>query len=203
MSSNTPELLQAGREHADRLGVALDWREADAEDLPFDEGAFDVVVSCLGVMFAPNHQLCANELLRVCRPGGTLGLASWTPERFIGQMLTTMQPYAPTPPPGSQPSVLWGSELHLRHLLGERVEWVTMCRKAVTVDRFATPEAFRDYFKDRYGPTIATYRALGDDADRVAALDHALAELAHRHDRGAGATVMDWEYLLATARKRP
>ena len=162
----TPELLAAGREQAARLGVTLEWREADAEALPFADNEFDVVISCVGVMFAPHHQLCADELLRVCRPGGTLGLISWTPEGFVGQMFATMKPYSPPPPPGAQPPPLWGSEDHLLGLLGDRVEAVTTCRKAVTVDRFATPEEFRDYFKERYGPTVAAYRAIADDADR-------------------------------------
>jgi ubiquinone/menaquinone biosynthesis C-methylase UbiE len=199
----TPELLAAGREQAARLGVTLEWREADAEALPFADNEFDVVISCVGVMFAPHHQLCADELLRVCRPGGTLGLISWTPEGFVGEMFAAMKPYSPPPPPGAQPPPLWGSEDHLLGLLGDRVEAVTTCRKAVTVDRFATPEEFRDYFKERYGPTVATYRAIGDDADRVASLDFDLAELARRHGLGNGAKVMDWEYLLATAHKRP
>jgi len=199
----TPELLAAGREQAARLGVTLEWREADAEALPFADKEFDVVISCVGVMFAPHHQLCADELLRVCRPGGTLGLISWTPEGFVGQMFATMRPYSPPPPPGAQPPPLWGSEDHLLGLLGDRVEALTTCRKAVTVDRFATPEEFRDYFKERYGPTVAAYRAIGDDAARVASLDFDLAELARRHGLGNGTTVMEWEYLLATAHKRP
>ncbi|HET9076243.1 MAG TPA: class I SAM-dependent methyltransferase [Acidimicrobiales bacterium] len=202
-SDLTPELLQAGRDQAARLGVTLEWREADAEALPFGDGEFDVVVSCVGVMFAPRHQVCADELLRVCRPGGTVGLISWTPEGFIGEMFTTMRPYSPPPPPGAQPPPLWGSESHLLGLFGDRVEEVTTRRHAVTVDRFATPEEFRDYFKNCYGPTVAAYRAIGADAERVAALDRDLDQLARRHDRGDGATVMDWEYLLATARKRP
>jgi SAM-dependent methyltransferase len=198
----TPELLEAGREAAARLGVNLEWREADAEVLPFDDGEFDVVLSCVGVMFAPRHQVCADELLRVCRPGGTVGLINWTPGGFIGEMFATMKPYSPPPPPGAQPPPLWGSEDHLLGLLGDRVEEMATCLKAVTVGRFSTPEDFRDYFKHRYGPTIAAYRALGGDIDRVAALDRELAELARRHDRGDGSTVMEWEYLLATARKR-
>lgn len=199
----TPELLAAGRERAARLGVSLEWREGDAEALPFDDSEFDVVVSCVGVMFAPRHQVCADELLRVCRRGGTVGLINWTPEGFIGEMFATMQPYSPPPPPGAQPPPLWGSKEHLLGLLGDRVERVMTCRRAVTVDRFATPEEFRNYFKDRYGPTVAAYRAIGDDVDRIAALDRELAELARRHDQGDGSTVMDWEYLLATAQKRP
>lgn len=199
----TPELLQAGRDRAALLGVSLEWREADAEALPFDDGAFDVVISCLGAMFAPHHQLCADELLRVCRPGGTVGLISWTPEGFIGEMFAATKPYLAPPPPGSQPPPLWGSEEYLLGLLGDRVEHVSTTRETVTVDRFATPEDFRDYFKAGYGPTVAAYQALVGDAGRAAALDHDLAELARRFDRGGTTTVMDWEYLLATARKRP
>ena len=99
----------------------MDWREADAEALPFADGEFDVVLSCVGVMFAPHHQAAADELTRVCRPGGTIGLLSWTPEGFIGQMLATMKPYSPPPPPGAQPPPLWGNEDHVRTLFGERI----------------------------------------------------------------------------------
>lgn len=199
----TPELLDAGRRQAAGLGLDVEWREADAEALPFADGGFDAVISCVGVMFAPRHQRCADELVRVCRPGGTLGLVSWTPEGFIGQMWAAMKPYSPPPPPGGQPPPLWGSEVHLRGLLGDRVEQVETSRRAVTVGRFATPEEFRDYFKGRYGPTVAAYRGLGDDDGRAAALDRELADLARRHDRGGASTLMDWEYLLATARRRP
>lgn len=197
----TPELLEAGRRQANRVGVSIDWREADAETLPFADNQFDAVISCLGVMFAPRHRACADELLRVCRPGGTVGLISWTPEGFIGEMFATMKPYSPPPPPGGQPPPLWGSEDHLLGVLGDRVQEVTTTRQAVTVERFSTPEEFRDYFKDRYGPTVAAYRALGEDIDRIAALDRDLADLARRHDRGHRTTLMDWEYLLAVARK--
>lgn len=198
----TPELLDAGRRQAAGLGVDIEWREADAEALPFGDGHFDVVLSCVGVMFAPRHQVSADELLRVCRPGGTIGLVSWTPDGFIGQMLATTGPYVPPPPPGALPPPLWGSEEHLLRLFGDRVEEFEARRGTVTVDRFSTPEEFRDYFKQHYGPTVAAYRAIGADADRVAGLDRDLADLARRHDRGDGATVMDWEYLLAIARRR-
>jgi len=198
----TPQLFDAGRTLAAQHGVDVQWREADAEALPFRDDEFDVVVSCVGVMFAPNHRAAADELARVCRPGGTIGLLSWTPEGFVGQMLSTMKPYAPPPPPGAQPPTLWGNEHHVRTLLGERITDVSVRRQAVTVDRFADPEAFRDYFKSRYGPTVAAYKGLADDPERVAALDRDLAELARNHDRGTERTVMDWEYLLFTARTR-
>ncbi|MGE5291861.1 MAG: class I SAM-dependent methyltransferase [Micromonosporaceae bacterium] len=198
----TPELLESGRELAAQRNAEVVWHPADAESLPFADGEFDTVLSCVGVMFAPHHQASADELVRVCRPGGTIGLLSWTPEGFIGQMFATMKPYAPPPPPGAQPPPLWGREDHVRSLLGDRVSGVTARRQTVKVDHFAAPEAFRDYFKSRYGPTIAAYRGIADDPGRVAALDRDLADLARRHDYGAGTTVLDWEYLLLTARKR-
>lgn len=107
-SDLTPELMDVGQREAAARGAELRWQEADAEALPFADGAFDTVMSCVGVMFAPHHQDTADELLRVCRPGGTIGLISWTPEGFIGHMFTTMKPYAPPPPPGAQPPPLWG-----------------------------------------------------------------------------------------------
>jgi SAM-dependent methyltransferase len=203
-SDLTPELFEAGRQEAARQGAKLEWRQADAEDLPFADGAFDTVLSCLGVMFAPHHQASADELVRVCRPGGTIGLLSWTPEGFIGQLFATMKPYAPPPPPGAQPPPLWGREDHLRSLLGDQVTNVRVRRQSVRVDLFARPEDFRDYFKARYGPTIAAYRGIAADPDRTAALDAELAGLARRQGTvgATGSTVMAWEYLLFTARKR-
>jgi SAM-dependent methyltransferase len=204
-SDLTPELLETGRREAERRGTTLEWRQADAEDLPFADDEFDTVMSCLGVMFTPFHQASAGELVRVCRPGGTIGLLNWTPEGFIGQMFATMKPYAPPPPPGAQPPPLWGREDHVRELLGDQVTGVQARRQTVRVDRFSRPEDFRDYFKANYGPTIAAYRGIADDPRRTAALDAELADLARRHDLAAGSTgntVMEWEYLLLTAHKR-
>ncbi len=152
-------------------------------------------------MFAPHHKAAARELIRVCRPGGTIGLLSWTPEGFIGQMFATMKPYAPAPPPGVQPPPLWGNEDHVRELLGDSATDVVARRQTVTIDRFAHPGEFRDYFKANYGPTVAVYRGIAGDPDRVAALDHDLTELARHHLRGEDKTVMEWEYLLLTACK--
>lgn len=201
-SDLTPELLEAGRVEAARAGVDIDWQVADAQALPFGDGAFDVVVSCVGVMFAPRHQDSADELVRVCRPGGTIGLINWTPQGFIGQMFATMKPFAAAPPPGAQPPPLWGDPAHVRALLADRAIEVTVERRMLTVDRFATAAEFRDFFKACYGPTIAVYAGIADDADKTAELDNALVELARRHDRGDGRLVMDWEYLLYVTRKR-
>jgi ubiquinone/menaquinone biosynthesis C-methylase UbiE len=202
-SDLTPELLENGRQRSARLGLHIEWRQADAEALPFADAEFDDVISCVGVMFAPHHQVSANELVRVCRPGGTIGLISWTPTGFIGQMFSAMKPYQAPPPAGAQPPPLWGDPDHVRALLGDRVSDFSARRETVTVDRFAGAEAFRDYFKSHYGPTIATYRTIADDPDKVAALDGDLAALARHHNRGASSLVMDWEYLLVTARRTP
>jgi SAM-dependent methyltransferase len=194
-----PELLEAGRALAAEQGVELEWREANAHALPFSDSEFDVVMSCIGVMFAPFHQQAADELVRVTKHGGRIGLISWTPEGHIGQLWATMKPYAPAPPPGAQPPPLWGNEDHVRALLGDRVTDVVTERRGLTVDHFADGAAFRDYFKATYGPTIAVYRNIENDADRVAELDAAIAQVGDNVLSGASA--MEWEYLLLTARK--
>lgn len=195
----SPELLDIGRATAARRGAKLDWEAADAEALPYADATFDAVLSCVGVMFAPHHRDSADEMVRVCRPDGTIGLLSWTPGGFIGQMFDTMKPYAPPPPSGAQPPPLWGSEEHVRTLLGDRVTGFEARRGMVRVDRFPTAEAFRDFFKATYGPTISAYKYLAGEPDRAAALDRELVELARRNDLGGGA--MEWEYLLVTARR--
>ena len=195
-----PELLEVGRHDADARHARLAWEEGDAETLPYRDGEFDTVTSCVGVMFAPHHQAAADELVRVCRPGGTLGLISWTPEGFIGQMFATMKPYAAPPPEGAQPPPLWGREDHVTELLVDRVTDLRATRQNLRVTAFDSPEAFRDFFKATYGRTIAVYRRIAEQPDQVAALDAALADLARRHADESGA--MDWEYLLVTARRR-
>ena len=151
-------------------------------------------------MFAPHHQQAADELVRVARPGGRIGLISWTPEGFVGDLFKTMKPYVPPPPPGAQPPPLWGDEAHVRALLGDRVTDVEARKQTVTVTMFDSPDTFRSYWKETYGPTIVAYRNNADDAERTAALDADIAAVAERHDRGSGTTVMEWEYLLLTAR---
>jgi SAM-dependent methyltransferase len=153
-SDLTPRLLEAGRTRAESLDVQLEWVEADAEDLPFPDGDFDVVMSCIGAMFAPHHQQVADELVRVCRPGGTIGLASWTPEGLIGGLFRTMGPFAPPPPPGAKPPPLWGSEEHLDSLFGDRVSFTVLERRVLEVTAFQRPRDWGEHFKQHYGPTI-------------------------------------------------
>ncbi|MGE2712699.1 class I SAM-dependent methyltransferase [Mycolicibacterium litorale] len=198
-SDLTPELLEHGRAEAEQLGVELEWKEADAHALPFADNEFDVVMSCIGVMFAPYHQRAADEMLRVCRPGGTIALINWTPEGHIGQLFATMKPYMPAPPPGAQPPPLWGREEHVRELMGDRVTDIVAQRRTLPVTHFADGAQFRDYFKAVYGPTIAAYRNVGDDAERAAQLDSDIARLGD--ELMDGSSRMEWEYLLLSARK--
>ncbi|HCB05359.1 MAG TPA: SAM-dependent methyltransferase [Nocardioides bacterium] len=202
-SDLTPDLVETGRQAAERAGVTLRWEVGDAEALPYADAEFDAVISCVGVMFAPHHQEAADELVRVVRPGGRIGLLSWTPAGFIGRMFATMKPYAPPPPPGAQPPPLWGSEEHVRALLGDRVVEVEAETRALRVAEFADGAAFRDFFKRTYGPTIAVYRSLADDPARTAELDAALAQLGDDAlaEGTPGDGVMEWEYLLLTARR--
>jgi SAM-dependent methyltransferase len=196
-SDLTPELLDEGRADAEAAGVSLEWRVADAEHLPFDDDSFDAVTSCVGVMFAPHHQAAADELVRVCRPGGRIALISWTPTGFIGQLFAAMKPFVAPPPPGAQPPPLWGDIAHVRELLGERVIDLHASQQLLRAAGMADPVGFRDYFKKNYGPTIAAYRGLEDDPARTAELDRALTDLVERF-RAPDGTV-DWEYLLVVA----
>jgi ubiquinone/menaquinone biosynthesis C-methylase UbiE len=202
-SDLTPELFDAGRRIAAQRGVDLEWVEADAEALPFADNGFDIVLSCVGVMFAPHHQAAADELIRVVRPGGRIALISWTPEGFIGNLFKTMKPYAPPPPPGASPAPLWGSEDHVRELFADRVTDLTMQRRTVVLDHCTEPIEFREYWKRNYGPTIAAYKFNADAPTRVEALDRAFLEFLTSSNRGDGRrAVWEAEYLLVTATKR-
>ena len=199
-SDLTPELFDRGRAQAAERGAELSWVEADAEALPFPDADFDTVMSCVGVMFAPHHQASADEMIRVCRPGGTIGLLNWTPEGFVGQLFATMKPYAPPPPPGAQPPPLWGSEDHVRGLFGDRVTDVVARKQTVPIKHFTAPGELRRYFKSHYGPTISVYKAIAGEPERVAQLDREIDELTARFQR-FGSTITDWEYLLLTCKR--
>lgn len=201
-SDLTPELLEDGRRRAEAEGLQIDWVQADAEHLPFVDGDFDVVMSCIGCMFAPHHPDVAGELLRVCRPGGTIGLLSWTPEGMIGALLRTIGPFAPPPPAGAQPPPLWGSEEHLDELFGHRVDWRTRERENLDVTAFTHPLDYGEHFKARYGPTIAA-RGNADKNGRADEFDAALDAFCEEWNRGtADAARFEQEYLLAVGTRR-
>jgi ubiquinone/menaquinone biosynthesis C-methylase UbiE len=196
-SDLTPELLDAGRARAEGEGLNLAWVEADAERLPFADESFDVVISSIGAMFAPHHQDVADELVRVCRRGGKVGLLSWTPEGQIGALFRTMGPFAPAPPPGAQPPPLWGSEEHLADLFGDRVEFGSQKRDVLEISAFEHAHDFASHFKARYGPTIAA-RANAARTGREVELDTALDELCDEWNRGTAEDArFEMEYLLA------
>jgi SAM-dependent methyltransferase len=196
-SDLTPELLAAGRHRADAADLSLGWTEADAEDLPFADAAYDVVMSSIGVMFAPHHQAAADELVRVCRPGGRIALLSWTPEGMLGALFATMKPFAPPPPPGAQPPVLWGDQAHLEALFGGRVRFHTMRREVLEITAFEHAHDYGTHFTSFYGPTIAV-RANAEREGRAAEFDQALAAFCEKWDRGGdGPARFEKEYLVA------
>jgi SAM-dependent methyltransferase len=201
-SDLTPELFDAGRTRAAAEGTELEWAEADAEDLPFEDASFDTVLSSIGVMFAPHHQAAADELVRVCRPGGTIGLLSWTPEGMIGGLFRTIGPFAPTPPPGAQPPPLWGGEEHLRELFGDRVEFDRLERDLLEVTAFDRPIDYAEHFKQRYGPTIAA-QANARRNEREPEFEQALDGYFEEQNLGSADDArFEMEYLLAVGRRR-
>ncbi len=196
-SDLTPEIMEAGRNHAQTEGLGLEWVEADAEHLPFGDASFDVVMSSIGAMFARHHQDVADELVRVCRPGGTIGLLSWTPDGMVGALFRTMGPFVPAPPPGAQPPPLWGSEAHLDELFGARVGFRTLERDVLEITAFHEPRDFGEHFKARYGPTVAAL-ANARRTDRETELNEALDRFCEEWNLGTPDNArFEMEYLLA------
>ena len=140
--------------------MAIDLLEGDAEAIPFPDGSFDAVLSVYGSMFAPNHRQAAAELARVCRPGGRIGLATWTPDGFIGAMLKVVAAHVP-PPAGVSSPLLWGTEAYLRELFGDQIASLT-CTERTFTWRFRSAEEFVDYFRSYYGPTLKAFEAVGE-----------------------------------------
>ena len=200
-SDLTPELFEAGRARAETEGVELEWVEADAENLPFEDESFDVVMSSIGAMFAPRHQDVADELVRVCRPGGTVGMLNWTREGMIGALFRTMGPFAPPPPPGAQPPPLWGSEDHMRELFGDRVEFGTLERDMLQITAFERPHDYGEHFKAYYGPTIVARKNAEKDG-REGEFDEALDAFCDEWNRGTPERAyFEHEYLVAAGKR--
>jgi SAM-dependent methyltransferase len=187
-----PALLAEARRRAEADGVVLRTQEADAQKLPFRDGEFDVVMSTIGAMFAPDQEAVARELARVCRKGGRIGLASWTPEGLVGDMFRAVGKHAP-PPAGLQPAVRWGSEERVRELLGPQCSDLKLTRQTCPW-RFPSVQACVDYFRTWYGPTVAAFTAVGD-AGRVA-LEADLRAVFEKHDTAKDGTLAaDVAYL--------
>jgi ubiquinone/menaquinone biosynthesis C-methylase UbiE len=199
-SDLSPELLAVGRSRAEELL----WVAGDAEGLPFRDGVFDVAMSCVGAMFAPDHQATARELVRVCRRGGRIGLVTWAPEGFLGRLSQVTAAHAPPLPPNAQSPQLWGSPEHVAALFGDRVSSLQMHPLPLRVDRFTGPLHYREYMKAHYGPMIALYRSQGADSARMAALDRDLLQFLTSWFRteATADSVFTCEYVLVTARTR-
>jgi len=195
----TPELLRRSHARAAAQGLTINYREANAQALPFGNGEFDVVTSAIGVQFAPDQRRAAEELVRVCRPGGTIGVISWTPEGFFGRMLATIRPYRPSLSHPVPPAALWGRPSYVTALLGDQIGDITTARGMLAVNRFGSAEAVHAYFKQHYGPTIEAYANIGHNRVLAAELDAQLVELAAQHLTNG---TMGWEYLLVIAEKR-
>ncbi len=194
-----PALLERGRARAAAERLPVTFREADAEDLPFVDGSFDVVLSVFGVMFTPNQERAAQELLRVCRSGGKIGLANWTPEGFIGQVFRTIGKYVP-PPPGVKSPALWGAEQRLHQLFGDGIADLKVNRR-LFVFRYRSAEHWLEVFRTYYGPLLKAFAAL--DAGGQAGLAHELTELLQAFNQGGSDTLaVPSEYLEVVATRR-
>jgi SAM-dependent methyltransferase len=192
-----PALLDRAMTRAAAEGLDLEVVEGDAQALPCADGSFDAVVSVVGVMFAPDQRRTAAELLRVCRPGGTIALANWTPTGFIGELFRTIGAHVP-PPAGLAPPPLWGSEDHVRDLLGDGVTTLRARRRLFTF-RYEAAEEFTETFRTYYGPTVAAFAALPPEGRETLAAD--ITALARRHNRlgGDGPVAIPAEYLEIVA----
>jgi ubiquinone/menaquinone biosynthesis C-methylase UbiE len=179
-------LLAQGRERAAAEGLPVTFTEGDAEDLPFPDGSFDLTLSTVGVMFAPDHQRAADELVRVTVPGGKIGLASWTPSGMVGLLFRTFTTWAP-PPAGVRPPTLWGTTEHLDALFGDRIEWISRTEKD-HVYRFRSPEHFSEWFRRYYGP-ITRYAGTLSGAD-LERFSGDLAEVARTFNNADDGTVV-------------
>jgi len=185
----SPDLLAIARERAADAMVEVDWVEGDAQEMPFEDASFDRVISTFGHMFAPDHRRTAAEMRRVCRPGGTIAVACWTPEGSIGRMFRTTAELLP-PPPGGEPPVLWGTEPHIRELLGDGdferhdVEW-----------KDESVESYARFMLDSFGPLLNARELLGA---REAELDEAFRAFLDRENLNDDGTLrFNGEYLLA------
>ncbi|MGH3016760.1 MAG: class I SAM-dependent methyltransferase [Gaiellaceae bacterium] len=199
----TPEHFESGHAEAEARGVTVEWVEGDAQSLPFGDDEFDVVTSSFGAIFAPDHQQVADEFLRVCRPGGTVGMTCFPPVGLAADFFGVVAPYMPAPPPEALSPLLWGTGQHVRELFGDRVESLEMTEGTYT-EGAPSPQAYVDLYKETFGPVISLYEALHDEPDRVAQLDREFLDFAERANRGApdGSAEYPYEYVLVVARKR-
>ncbi len=193
-----PSLLERGRMRASADGLSVEFKEADAEALPFGDAAFDAVVSTFGVMFTPNQDRAASELLRVCKSGGKIGLANWTPEGFIGQVFKTLGKYLP--PTGAKSPALWGTKARLDEMFASQAGDIQITRRDFAF-RYRSAEHFVDIFKTYYGPVLKAFAAL-DGAKQDGLQRDVLALIATMNRSGDATMVVPSEYLEVVVTKR-
>jgi len=195
-----PALLARGRRRAEAEGLDIDLLEGDAESIPFPDASFDAVISVYGAMFAPDHAKAFAELARVCRPGGRIGLATWTPDGFIGEMLKVVGSHVP-PAPGVASPLLWGTRAYVGSMFGDTIDGLGVRERTFTF-RFRSAEGFVEYFRDYYGPTLKAFEAVGDGgADELFA---DLVTLVRKHagtSEGPIAIPATWLETVATRSK--
>ena len=190
----TPVLLEKGREKADVTGVEIEWVEGDAEELPFEDGSFDRVLSTFGHMFAPRHQRAADEMVRVCREGGAIVTATWTAEGIFGAMFAATAPYMPPPPRDASPPVLWGTEEHVREVFGPEAKAFEFERHVNRIE-WDSVEAWADYFMDRFPPMVTTKAMLGERFGQLR--DRIVAIWRDANESDDGSLRLPQEYLLS------
>jgi SAM-dependent methyltransferase len=196
----TPELFATARRRAEVRGVAVDWVEGDAEEIPFEDERFDRVLSAFGVQFAPRHEIVARELARVCRPGGRIGVVNWTPEGQIGELFSIIGRYLPSPPDYASPPPLWGSEDHVRGLFGDGGVELEFARGR-NPWRFDSPEHYVVFKETHYGPTLKARERLTAEGRWEECRDEILAMVERRNEATDGSLLMFSEYLVAVGTK--
>lgn len=197
------ENMAAGEREAQDRGVEVKWVEGDAQALPFGDDEFDVVASSAGAMFAPDQQAVADELLRVCRPGGTIGMANFTPDGLAAEFFGLLAQYLPPPPADAPPPLMWGSEAHVRGLFGDRVSSLVASQRELVETVPGPPAEYCELYRRTFGPVVAAFANVQDDPERSANLEREFLEFATKANSGPpeGPTELRFEYLLVLARK--
>jgi SAM-dependent methyltransferase len=181
-----PELLEQAERRAEAEGLAMATQVADAQSLPFDDNSYDIVISTFGAMFAPDQQRVADELVRVCRGGGRIGMANWAPASMMGEVFRATGKHVP-PPPGVQPVFNWGDEAKVRELFGDRISSLRVIPRDLTW-RFRSPEHMLEYMRDWYGPTTVAFGALDGDGQQALAADS--LDVYRSHNRSGDDTLV-------------
>lgn len=198
----TPELFDVARRRAEALGVEVEWIEGDAEALPYGDGGFDRVLSVFGVQFAPRHEVAAAELVRVCAPGGVIGMCNWTPASAVGELFSILGSYLPPAPAYASPPPLWGDESHVRELFSD-ADVLLELERATTPFRFDSAEHFVSFFETNYGPTVKARERLTAEG-RWDACRAEIVEMMERRNVATDGTLgVPSEYLVVLARRRP